>query len=154
MSKVIEGQLSAVGMRVAIVAARFNEFVVDALVKGAEDCLVRHGAKESDIHIIKVPGAFEIPVVLKKLAQNDEYDAIVALGAVIRGSTPHFEYVSASCTNGIAKVALDSGKPITNGVLTVNSIEQAIERAGTKAGNKGAEAALGAVELVSLLRQL
>lgn len=154
MSKVIEGQLNASGMRFAIIAARFNEFVVDALVKGAEDCLLRHGAKESDIHLVKVPGAFEIPVVLKKLAQNEEYDAIIALGAVIRGSTPHFEYVSASCTNGIAKVALDSGKPITNGVLTVNSIEQAIERAGTKAGNKGAEAALGAVELVSLLKQL
>ena len=154
MSKVIEGQLNASGMRVAIIAARFNEFIVDALVKGAEDCLMRHGAKESDIHVVKVPGAFEIPVVLKKLAQSDEYDAIVALGAVIRGATPHFDYVSSSCTNGIAKVALESGMPITNGVLTVNSIEQAIERAGTKAGNKGAEAALGAIEMVSLLRQL
>lgn len=154
MSKIIEGHLNATGMRVAIIAARFNEFVVDALVKGAEDCLVRHGAKESDIHIIKVPGAFEIPVVLKKLVQNDDYDAVIALGAVIRGSTPHFEYVSNACTNGIAKVALDSGKPVTNGVLTVNSIEQAIERAGTKAGNKGAEAALGAIELVALMRQL
>lgn len=154
MSKVIEGQLNATGMRVAIVAARFNEFVVDALVKGAEDCLVRHGAKASDIHVIKVPGAFEMPVALKKVAEKDDYDAIVALGAVIRGSTPHFEYISAACTNGIAKVALDSGKPITNGVLTVNSIEQAIERAGTKAGNKGAEAALGAIEMVALLRQL
>ena len=154
MSKIIEGQLNAGGMRIALVAARFNEFIVDSLVKGAQDALVRHGAKESDIHLVKVPGAFEMPVVIKHLAAKDDYDAIVALGAVIRGSTPHFEYISASVTNGIAKVALDSGKPITNGVITVNSIEQAIERAGTKAGNKGAEAALGAVEMVAVLRQL
>jgi len=154
MSKIIEGQLNASGMRIALVAARFNEFIVDSLVKGAQDVLVRHGAKESDIHLIKVPGAFEMPVVIKHLAAKDDYDAIVGLGAVIRGSTPHFDYISASVTNGIAKVALDSGKPITNGVITVNSIEQAIERAGTKAGNKGAEAALGAVEMVAVLRQL
>ncbi|MBT8141314.1 MAG: 6,7-dimethyl-8-ribityllumazine synthase [Gammaproteobacteria bacterium] len=154
MSKIIEGQLNASGLRVAIVAARFNEFIVDSLVKGAEDCLVRHGAKASDIHLVKVPGAFEIPVTLKHLASSDDYDAIIALGAVIRGATPHFEYVSGACTNGIAKVALDSGKPIANGVITVNSIEQAIERAGTKAGNKGAEAALGAIEMASILRQL
>jgi len=154
MSKIIEGQLNAAGMRVAIVASRFNEFIVDSLVKGAEDCLVRHGAKSSDIHIIKVPGAFEIPVLVKKTAQLEEYDAVIALGAVIRGATPHFEYISAACTNGIAKVALESNKPVSNGVITVNSIEQAIERAGTKAGNKGAEAALAVIEMVSLVRQL
>lgn len=154
MSKVIEGHLNASGMRIAIVAARFNEFIVDALVKGAEDCLIRHGAKDTDIHVIKVPGAFEMPLALQKVSESDDYDAIVALGAVIRGATPHFEYISAACTNGIAKVSVESGVPISNGVLTVNSIEQAIERAGTKAGNKGAEAALGAIEMVALLRQL
>lgn len=154
MSKVIEGHLNASGMRIAIVAARFNEFIVDALVKGAEDCLIRHGAKDTDIHVIKVPGAFEMPLALQKVSESGDYDAIVALGAVIRGATPHFEYISAACTNGIAKVTLESGVPISNGVLTVNSIEQAIERAGTKAGNKGAEAALGAIEMVALLRQL
>lgn len=154
MSKVIEGHLNASGMRIAIVAARFNEFIVDALVKGAEDCLIRHGAKDTDIHVIKVPGAFEMPLALQKVSESDDYDAIVALGAVIRGATPHFEYISAACTNGIAKVSVESGMPISNGVLTVNSIEQAIERAGTKAGNKGAEAALGAIEMVALLRQL
>lgn len=154
MSKVIEGHLNASGMRIAIVAARFNEFIVDALVKGAEDCLIRHGAKDTDIHVIKVPGAFEMPLALQKVSESGDYDAIVALGAVIRGATPHFEYISAACTNGIAKVSLESGVPISNGVLTVNSIEQAIERAGTKAGNKGAEAALGAIEMVALLRQL
>jgi len=154
MSKKIEGQLNASGLRVAIVAARFNEFIVDALVKGAEDSLERHGVKTSDIHVIKVPGAFEIPVTLQKIANNDNYDAIIALGAVIRGATPHFDYVCAACTNGISKVALESAKPIANGVLTVNSIEQAIERAGTKAGNKGAEAAEVAIEMASLMRQL
>jgi 6,7-dimethyl-8-ribityllumazine synthase len=154
MSKVIEGQLNASGMRIAIVAARFNEFIVDALVKGAEDSLIRHGAKDTDIHVIKVPGAFEMPLALQKVSESGDYDAIIALGAVIRGATPHFEYISAACTNGIAKVTLESGVPISNGVLTVNSIEQAIERAGTKAGNKGAEAALGAIEMVALLRQL
>ena len=154
MSKVNEGHLNASGMRIAIVAARFNEFIVDALVKGAEDCLIRHGAKDTDIHVIKVPGAFEMPLALQKVSESDDYDAIVALGAVIRGATPHFEYISAACTNGIAKVSVESGVPISNGVLTVNSIEQAIERAGTKAGNKGAEAALGAIEMVALLRQL
>ena len=154
MSKVIEGHLNASGMRIAIVAARFNEFIVDALVKGAEDCLIRHGAKDTDIHVIKVPGAFEMPLALQKVSESGDYDALVALGAVIRGATPHFEYISAACTNGIAKVTLESGVPISNGVLTVNSIEQAIERAGTKAGNKGAEAALGAIEMVALLRQL
>lgn len=154
MGKLFEGHLNANGMRVAIVASRFNEFIVDALVKGAQDCLVRHGANEKDIDLVKVPGAFELPLAVKKIAANDNYDAVVVLGAVIRGATPHFDFVASEATKGIGHVCLQSEKPITNGVLTVDSIEQAIERAGTKAGNKGAEAALGAIEMVNLLREL
>ena len=154
MGKVIEGQLNANGLRVVIVAARFNEFIVDALVKGAQDCLIRHGANEKDIDLVKVPGAFELLLAVKKVVANDNYDAVVVLGAVIRGATPHFDFVASEATKGIGQICLQSGKPITNGVLTVDTIEQAIERAGTKAGNKGAEAALGVIEMVNLLRAL
>jgi len=154
MSKTFVGNLNASGMRFVIVSARFNEFVVDALVKGAKESLLRHGASEKDIHFVQVPGAFELPLAVQQVAQNDQYDAVIVLGAVIRGATPHFDYVASEATKGIGAVTLASKKPISNGVLTVNTIEQAIERAGTKAGNKGAEAAAVAIEMVSLLRQL
>lgn len=154
MSKTFEGNLNANGLRVAIVSSRFNEFVVDALVKGAKDCLVRLGANEKDIDYVRVPGAFELPLAVKKVAANDSYDAVVVLGAVIRGATPHFDFVANEATKGIGAITLNSEKPITNGVLTVDTIEQAIERSGTKAGNKGAEAAMCAVEMVNLLRDL
>ena len=141
-------------LRIVIVATRFNEFIVDSLVKGAVHALRQHGAQDSDIHIVHVPGAFELPLAVKHLAASRRYDAIVALGAVIRGSTPHFEYVASECAKGVAGASLSHDVPVGFGVLTVDTIEQAIERAGTKAGNKGAEAALCAVEMVNLLRQL
>ena len=149
--KTIEGNFSQSMGRFALVVGRWNSFVVEHLVEGAIDALRRHGIADSQISIIRAPGAFEIPLVCKKAAQSGNYDAIVALGAVIRGGTPHFEYVAGECTKGISQVSLDSGIPIAFGVLTVDSIEQAIERAGSKAGNKGAEAALSALEMVSLL---
>lgn len=149
--KTIEGNFSQSMGRFALVVGRWNSFVVEHLVEGAIDALRRHGIADSQISIIRAPGAFEIPLVCKKAAQSGNYDAIVALGAVIRGGTPHFEYVAGECTKGISQVSLDSGIPIAFGVLTVDSIEQAIERAGTKAGNKGAEAALSVLEMVSLL---
>jgi 6,7-dimethyl-8-ribityllumazine synthase len=133
---------------------RFNSFVVESLVEGALDTLRRHGVSESNIRIVRVPGAFEMPIAAQKIARAGNVDAIIALGAVIRGGTPHFEYVAGECTKGLAQVSLDSSVPITFGVLTVDSIEQAIERSGTKAGNKGAEAAISAVEMVSLLGQI
>ena len=156
MSKLIEieGQLQVRGARFALLVARFNSFVVESLVAGAVDCLKRHGAEEQDLHIIRVPGAFEMPLVAKKLAASKKYDAIIALGAVIRGGTPHFEYVAGECTKGLASVGMEFDLPIAFGVLTVDSIEQAIERAGTKAGNKGVEAAMSAIEMVDLLRNL
>ncbi len=156
MSKLIEieGQLQVRGARFALLVARFNSFVVESLVTGAVDCLKRHGAEEQDLHIIRVPGAFEMPLVAKKLAASKKYDAIIALGAVIRGGTPHFEYVAGECTKGLASVGMEFDIPIAFGVLTVDSIEQAIERAGTKAGNKGVEAAMSAIEMVDLLRNL
>jgi 6,7-dimethyl-8-ribityllumazine synthase len=134
--------------------SRWNGFVVESLLAGAIDTLKRHGAQEGDITIVRLPGAFEMPLVLEKIAAKREYDAIVALGAVIRGGTPHFEYVAGECVKGMAQVTLKHGLPIAFGVLTVDTIEQAIERAGTKAGNKGAEAAASAIEMVNLLRQL
>ena len=151
--KTIEGTFIAPKGRFALVVGRFNSFVVESLVSGAVDALVRHGVSESDITIIRAPGAFEIPLVAQKVAQRGEYAAIIALGAVIRG-TPHFEYVAGECTKGLAQVSMEFGVPVAFGVLTVDSIEQAIERSGTKAGNKGAEAALSALEMVSLLAQL
>ncbi len=152
--KTIEGNMIANGSKFALLVARFNSFVVESLVEGAIDALKRHGVNEADIDIIRVPGAFEMPVAAQRIAKSEKYDAIVALGAVIRGGTPHFEYVAGECVKGLSQVSLNAGVPVAFGVLTVDSIEQAIERAGTKAGNKGAEAALGALEMVNLLSQL
>ena len=152
MPKVIEGNFEARGLRVAIVAARFNDFIVDALVRGAEDTLLRHGAGADQLTLIRAPGAFELPLVVQQAARSGRFDAVIALGAVIRGATPHFDHVAGLCAKGLAQVALESALPVAFGVLTVDNLEQAIERAGTKAGNKGAEAALSALEMVNLLR--
>jgi 6,7-dimethyl-8-ribityllumazine synthase len=152
--RTIEGDLSARDLRVAIVAARFNEFIVDSLVRGAVDALVRHGASEKDLTLVRVPGAWEMPWVVKKLASSRRYDAIIALGAVIRGATPHFDYVAGECAKGIAQAGLGSDTPVAFGVLTTDTIEQALERAGTKAGNKGADAALSAIEMARLMPRL
>lgn len=152
--KTIEGTFVAPKGKFALVVGRFNSFVVESLVSGAVDALVRHGIAQDAITVIRAPGAFELPLVAQKVASLGEFDAIIALGAVIRGGTPHFEYVAGECTKGLAQVSLEFGVPVSFGVLTVDSIEQAIERSGTKAGNKGAEAALSALEMVSLLAQL
>ncbi|MES9877547.1 MAG: 6,7-dimethyl-8-ribityllumazine synthase [Candidatus Sedimenticola sp. PURPLELP] len=152
--KTIEGALTVKKARFCLVVARFNSFVVESLLEGAIDTLKRHGANDSDITIVRVPGAFEMPLVLDKIAAKGDYDAIVALGAVIRGGTPHFDYVAGECVKGMAQVSLQHGTPIAFGVLTVDTIEQAIERAGTKAGNKGGEAALSVIEMVNILRQI
>ncbi len=153
--KTIEGALRATeNARFCLVVSRWNSFVVESLEKGAIDALLRHGAREADLTIVRVPGAFEMPVAIERLAAQGGYDAIIALGAVIRGGTPHFDYVAGECVKGMAQVSLKYGLPVAFGVLTVDSIEQAIERAGTKAGNKGAEAAMSALEMVDLLRQL
>ncbi|MFZ2724732.1 MAG: 6,7-dimethyl-8-ribityllumazine synthase [Methylococcaceae bacterium] len=148
--KVVEGVFNAQGAKFCLVASRFNSFIVEQLENGAIDALVRHGASKDNITLIKAPGAFELPLVVQRVAASKKYDAIIALGAVIRGGTPHFEYVAGECVKGIAQVSLQYSVPVSFGVLTVDSIEQAIERAGTKAGNKGAEAALSAIEMVSL----
>jgi 6,7-dimethyl-8-ribityllumazine synthase len=152
--KVYEGDFVSGAGNYAIVVGRFNAFVVESLLEGALDTLKRHGVEEDKIRVIRVPGAFEIPLAVQRVAAQKKDDAIIALGAVIRGGTPHFEYVSAESSKGVAQVAMEYNVPVANGILTVNSIEQAIERSGTKAGNKGAEAALSALEMVSLLRQL
>jgi|SRR5690606_21297985 len=152
--KVIEGNFHAASGRFVLLVSRWNSFVVEHLKEGAVDALRRHGIDESQIEIVYAPGAFEMPLVAQKLARSGNYDAIIALGAVIRGGTPHFEYVAGECTKGLAQVSMDTGVPVSFGVLTVDSIEQAIERSGTKAGNKGAEAALVALEMVSLLGKL
>ncbi|AMO69867.1 MULTISPECIES: 6,7-dimethyl-8-ribityllumazine synthase [Zhongshania] len=152
--KTIEGTFTAVGGNYAIVVGRWNSFVVESLLEGALDSLRRHGVKEDNITIVRAPGAFEIPLVCQKVADSKNYDAIIALGAVIRGGTPHFEYVAGECVKGLAQVSMQYSVPVSFGVLTVDSIEQAIERAGTKAGNKGEEAAMSAIEMVSLLKQL
>lgn len=152
--KTIEGTLNNVGGRYALVVARFNSFVVEALLAGAVDTLVRHGVSRDDIEIVRVPGAWELPVAVSKLLEKRGYDAVVALGAVIRGGTAHFEYVAGEAAKGIAAVQNATGVPVAFGVLTVDTIEQAIERSGTKAGNKGAEAALSALEMVSLFKVL
>ena len=154
MVNVIEGQLVAKGMRFAIIASRFNEFISSKLMEGAIDALVRHDAAKEDITVLWVPGAFEMPVVCKKLAVSGHYDAIICVGAVIRGATSHFDYVANEVSKGIASVSLDTGVPISFGVLTTDNIEQAIERAGSKAGNKGFESAMAAVEMVSLFKEL
>jgi 6,7-dimethyl-8-ribityllumazine synthase len=152
--KTTEGDLSVRDARFAIVAARFNDFIVESLIKAAVHCLRQHGAADADIEIIRVPGAIEIPLVVQKVAESRKFNGVIALGAVIRGGTPHFDYVAGECVSGIAAVARDQGIPVGFGVLTVDTIEQAIERAGTKAGNKGCEAALAVIETVNLLRRL
>jgi 6,7-dimethyl-8-ribityllumazine synthase len=150
--KVLEGKLTAEGLRIGIVAARFNEFITNKLLGGAVDALVRHGAKEADITLAWVPGAFEIPLAAQKMAGSGKFDAVICLGAVIRGSTPHFDYVAGEVTKGVAQVTLQTGVPTIFGVLTTENIEQAIERAGTKAGNKGFDAAMTAIEMANLLK--
>ncbi|MEE3468518.1 MAG: 6,7-dimethyl-8-ribityllumazine synthase [Eubacterium sp.] len=152
--KVIEGKVIGNGMKIGIVAARFNEFIVSKLVSGAEDGLVRHGVNGDDIELAWVPGSFEIPSVAKKMASSGMYDAVICLGAVIKGSTSHYDYVCAEVSKGVAAVGMETGVPTIFGVLTTDNIEQAIERAGTKAGNKGYDAALSAIEMVSLTKQL
>lgn len=152
--KTIEGNYNSASANYAVVVAKFNSFIVDRLLDGAVDMLKKHGVMDKDITIVKVPGAFELPLAVKKLVSSENYDAVIALGAVIRGGTPHFEYVAGACATGLSHVSLESNTPVAFGVLTVDTIEQAIERAGTKAGNKGADAALTAMEMLSLLRQM
>ncbi|MCM8789580.1 MAG: 6,7-dimethyl-8-ribityllumazine synthase [Candidatus Omnitrophica bacterium] len=152
--KTVEGNLIAKAKKFAIVASRFNDFITKDLISGCTDTLIRHGADEKDIEIVWVPGAFEIPVVAQKIAKSKSYDAIICLGTVIRGATPHFEYIASEVARGIAKVSQDTGLPVIFGVVTADTIEQAIERAGTKEGNKGRDAALSAIEMANLLSQL
>lgn len=152
--KTIEGHLKGDGARIALVAARFNGFIVESLISGARDCLVRHGVSDDDITLVRVPGAFEIPAACAKVADNGDFDAIIALGCVIRGATPHFDYVCGECAKGVGSLSMDTDAAVVFGVLTTDSIEQAIERAGTKAGNKGAEAAGAALEMIDLNRKL
>jgi 6,7-dimethyl-8-ribityllumazine synthase len=152
--RTIQGQLNSNGMRFAIVASRFNDFVTSRLLGGALDALERTGTAESDVTVVRVPGSFEIPLAAKRLVQTKKYDAVICLGTLIRGETPHFDYISSEVTKGIGSVSLESGIPVALGVLTADSVEQAVDRAGLKSGNKGFEAALSAVEMVSLLKQL
>ena len=152
--KTIEGDLVIKGARFGIAVARFNSFVVESLLEGAVDTLKRHGAEDADIEIVRVPGAYELPLAIKKMAAGKKYDGIIALGAVIRGGTPHFDYVAGECVKGMATVMLQHEIPVAFGVLTVDTIEQAIERAGTKAGNKGAEATLSVIEMINLLKDI
>ncbi len=154
MAKIMEGRLSAEGMRFALVVSRFNDFICSRLVDGALDALKRHGAKEDTIPVVKVPGAFELPLAAKKIALTGDYDAVICLGAVIRGATPHFDYVAAEVSKGIANVSLETNLPIIFGVITTENIEQAIERAGSKSGNKGYEAAMAAMEMANLFKEL
>lgn len=154
MPKILEGNISAKGFSFGIVASRFNDFISSKLIEGAMDALNRHGVDENKVSIVKVPGSFEIPITAKRLAQSGKYDAVICLGAVIRGATPHFEYVSAEVAKGIATVSLESNIPVTFGVLTTDNLEQAIERAGSKVGNKGWDAAVAAMEMVNLLGQI
>ena len=153
-NSVIEGKMKAEGFRFALIVSRFNDFICSRLVEGAMDALMRHGAAEKNVVLIKVPGAFEMPLVAKKLAESSKYDVVICLGAVIRGATPHFDYVAAEVSKGIASVALDSNVPITFGVLTTDTLEQAIERAGSKSGNKGYEAAIASIEMANLFKEL
>jgi 6,7-dimethyl-8-ribityllumazine synthase len=154
MPKIYEGKLNAEGRKFVLVASRFNDFITDRLVGGALDALLRCGAKDADIDLVKVPGAFEIPLAAKKMAAKKKHDAVICLGAVIRGATPHFDYVSAEVSKGIALVSLETGVPVIFGIITADTIEQAIERAGTKAGNKGWNAAMSAVEMVNLMESV
>lgn len=154
MKKIIEGKLSAKDYKFAIVVSRFNDFISQKLYEGAVDCLERHHADEKNITVVKVPGAFEIPLIADKLAASEKYDAIICLGAVIRGSTPHFDYVAAEVSKGVAQVSLKYSSPVIFGVLTTDTIEQAVERAGTKSGNKGWDAALSAIEMADLIKKI
>ena len=154
MANQIEGKLDASGLKVGLLVSRFNSFISDRLLEGATDALLRHGASEDNLTVARVPGAFEMPVAAKKMVETGSYDAVICLGAVIRGATPHFDYVSAEVSKGIASVSLDSGVPIAFGVLTTDNIEQAVERAGTKSGNKGFEAAVTAIEMVNLFKAM
>lgn len=154
MIKTVEGKIVAKGMKFGIAASRFNDFISGRLIEGAIDTLIRAGADEKDIQIYKVPGAFELPLTAKKLAKSGRFDAVICLGAVIRGATPHFEYISAEVTKGIASVGMEAEIPVIYGVLTTDTIEQAIERAGTKSGNKGADAAISAIEMVDLFKKI
>ncbi len=152
--KTLEGMLTAQGLKIAMVVGRFNSFVVDGLESGAKDAIVRHGGSLDNVVVARVPGAYEIPLAVQRLAQSGKYDAIVALGAVIRGHTPHFDFVANEATKGLAQAMLDFSLPVSFGILTVDSIEQAIERAGTKAGNKGFEAAVSAIEMAQLMKAI
>ena len=154
MSKHFEGKLLGEGLKFGLVVSRFNEFITKKLLEGAQDALLRHGVKEEDIEIAWAPGAFEIPLVAKKLAQTKKYDAVICLATVIRGGTPHFEHIAAEVTKGIAKVGLEADLPVIYGVITADTLEQAIERAGTKAGNRGFDAAMSAIEMANLLRSI
>ncbi len=152
--RTVEGMLKAEGFKFAIVVSRFNSFITERLLEGAIDCIVRHGGSKDNITVVKTPGSFELPFISKKLAESGKFDAVVALGAVIRGETPHFDYVAAEVSKGIANVSLETGIPVIFGVLTTDTVEQAIDRAGTKAGNKGWEAALAAIEIVNLVGEI
>ena len=154
MVKVIEGDMIAKGKKFAIIASRFNDFVTKELISGCVDSLIRHGAEEKDLRLSWVPGAFEIPLVAQRIAKSKDYDAVICLGTVIRGATPHFDYIAAEVSKGIAKVAQDTGVPVIFGVITADTIEQAVERAGTKDGNKGRDAALSAIEMANLLNKI
>ncbi len=154
MSELYEGALLGKGLKFGVVVSRFNEFITKKLLEGAQDALLRHGVNEGDIDIAWVPGAFEIPLVASKLAGTKSYDAVICLGAVIRGATPHFEYIAAEVTKGIARVSLETGLPVSYGVITADTLEQAIERAGTKAGNRGFAAAVDAIEMANLLKNI
>ncbi len=154
MPNTLEGNLSAEGLKFALVQSRFNDFIGNKLLEGAVDTLVRSGARDEDIVVVKVPGAFEMPLVAKRLAEKQDYDAVICLGCVVRGATPHFDYIAAEVSKGIATAALETGRPIAFGVITADTLEQAIERAGTKAGNKGSDAARTAVEMANLLKTL
>jgi 6,7-dimethyl-8-ribityllumazine synthase len=152
--KIIEGELQAKGLKFGIVISRFNDFITGKLLDGAMDALLRHGAREDDIEIVKVPGSFEIPMVAKKMALKGAYNAIICLGTVIRGATPHFEYIAAEVSKGIASASMETGVPVAFGIITSDTIEQAVERAGTKSGNKGWDAAITAIEMAQLLKKL
>ncbi len=152
--KIIQGELQAKGLKFAIIVSRFNDFITGKLLDGAVDALLRHGAKDEDIDVVKVPGAFEIPLAAKKVAAKGSYDAVICLGTVIRGATPHFDYVAAEVSKGVASASLDTGVPIAFGVLTTDTIEQAVERAGTKSGNKGFDAAVTAIEMAQVFKKL
>ncbi len=154
MNKQFEGMLLGKGLKFGVVVSRFNEFISKKLLEGAQDALLRHGVSKDDIEIAWVPGSFEIPLIAKKLAQTKRYDAVICLGAVIRGGTPHFDYIAAEVTKGIANVSLDTGLPVIYGVITTDTLEQAIERAGTKVGNKGFDAAVNAIEMANLIKSL